>query len=120
MSILLRTLTLKSKIGVGKYKDETVEHAIQRKKQRDLISMYYKLTTINFNTEVLELLGITGDWIIKKPSSNKDMYYDFLNNTGYIPTRKNKIKNRNKQLDRMKSKTNPFDPKFLQRKNHGH
>ena len=120
MSILLRTLTLKSKIGVGKYKDDTVEQAINRRKQKDLISMYYKLTTINFNSEILDLLGISGEWIIEKPSSNKNMYYKFLEKSNYIKSKKELIKNRNKNLDRMKSKTKPFDPELLQRLNHGH
>ena len=120
MSILLRTLTLKSKIGIGKYKDETVEQAIQRRKQKDLISMYYKLTTINFNSEILDLLGITREWVISKPSSNKDMYYEFLKKSNYIQSKKEVIKNRNKQIDRMKSKTKPFELALLQRLNHGH
>jgi len=119
-SILLRTLTLKSKINIGKYKDDTVSDLLARGKQKELISFYYKLTSINFTPDILKLLGIVDKWVIEKPSSNKDMYYQFLNNTGYISNRKNLIKNRNRAIDLMRAKTSALPKSYLANKNQGH
>ena len=90
-TILLRTLTRKSKLGFGKLRDVT--------------------------DDILEELGITAKYRIEKPSANKDMYYRFLKENGY----KRKLRTRdgaNKmksawELNLGLSKT------FLQSKNHG-
>ncbi len=119
MSVLLRTMTLKSKINIGKYKKETVEMLIGMRKQKDLISMYYKLTSVNFNEEVLNLLGITGKYIIDKPSVNKELYYTFLKDTGYIKDKKQKKANRNKDMDKMKKQPSVFSKRSLQSINQG-
>ena len=57
--IRLRTLTRKSTIGWGKYKEcnvDTVLHAARG----HLIWLYYNVQWINFNDDVLRALGITG------------------------------------------------------------
>tara|TARA_R110000796_G_scaffold243125_1_gene365550 strand:+ start:162 stop:509 length:348 start_codon:yes stop_codon:yes gene_type:complete len=79
----LRTLTRKSKLGFGKWKDYTVQELLDLRKPLVLISPYYKLTSINYIEDVLIELKITEDYRIKKPSSNEDEYYRFLNENGY-------------------------------------
>jgi hypothetical protein len=78
-AILMRTLTKKSKLNFGKYKDCTVEQLIGMRKQKDLISAYFKLSTINFNDEVLNEIGITEEYRIEKPNTDKEKYFEFIN-----------------------------------------
>ena len=78
-SIVLRTLTKKSKLGVWKITD-TIQNLLDRKDKRNLVQAYFKLTTINYTDDILDELGITSKWKIKKPGANKDLYYEFLNN----------------------------------------
>lgn len=73
--MLLRTMTMRSKIGFGLYPDLCVQELIQLKKYKDLIEMYYKLDKVNFDDEVKEYLGITFERVIPKPGKNYDMYY---------------------------------------------
>jgi hypothetical protein len=73
-NLLLRTLTMKSKIGFGTYPDLCVQELINLKKYKELISMYYQLSKINFDEEVKEYLGITFELVIEKPSKNYEMY----------------------------------------------
>ena len=79
----LRTLTRKSKLGFGKWKDYTVQELLDLRKPLVLISPYYKLTSINYIEDILIELNITQEYRIEKPSSNKDEYYRFLNENGY-------------------------------------
>lgn len=127
MSVILkRTLTLKSKIGFGKYKEYTVNHLIGMNKNIDLLSMYYKLGKIDFNQEIKDLIGISTQFEIEKPSKDLDMYYAILNHLGYekkIIKRRRSIKSRkergfNSGLG-MLPKTNSYSKVNLQSKNHG-
>ena len=79
----LRILTRKSKLGFGKWKDYTVQQLIDLNKPLVLIASYYKLTSINYIEDILIELKITEDYRIKKPSSNKEEWYRFLNENGY-------------------------------------
>ena len=111
----LRTLTMKSKLGFGKYKDYTVQQMIDLRRNTELISAYYKLTSINYNQDILDELKIVGGYVIAKPSSDKEMYYKFLNENGY----KKKLRN----LDGpnvMKRESKIFSRSQLQRINQGH
>jgi len=74
----LRTLTMKSKLGFGKHKDLTVRRIIDLNRQLDLVSAYYKLTSINFTEDVLMELKIFKDMRIPKPSSNREMYEKYF------------------------------------------
>jgi hypothetical protein len=65
---------MKSKIGFGTYPDLCVQELINLKKYKELISMYYQLSKINFDEEVKEYLGITFELVIEKPSKNYEMY----------------------------------------------
>ena len=113
MSILLRTLTKKSTLNFGKFKDCTVSHLIGMKKKKELISAYFKLSTINFNNEVLDELGITNEWRIEKPSTDKEKYISFLIFAGYEKPFKDKA------LDKMKAKTKNLTKRQLQSINQG-
>ena len=79
----LRTLTRKSKLGFGKWKDHTVQELLDLRKHLVLIAPYYKLTSINYIEDILIELKITEQYRIEKPSANKEMYYKFLNENGY-------------------------------------
>jgi hypothetical protein len=109
----LRTLTKKSKLGFGKYKELTVGKIIEMRMPLVLISAYYKLTSINFTDEILAELKITEDYRIEKPSSNKEEYYRFLNENGF------KLKERGVGADKMKKQTKSYTKSHLQAKNHG-
>ena len=111
----LRIMTRKSKLNFGKYKDKTVQQMLELNRKIELISAYYKLTSINYTQDILDELKIVGDYVIDKPSSDKEMYYKFLNENGY----KKRLRNRN-GADRMKFETKRFSGAQLQRFNHGH
>lgn len=72
---LLRTMTMKSKIGFGYWPELTIQDMMQLNKWRELIKMYYGLQKINFNDEVKAKLAITSDRAIPKPGKSWDMYY---------------------------------------------
>ncbi len=110
----LRTLTRKSKLGFGKYKDLTVQKILDMRMPLVLISPYYKLTSINYMEDILIELRITDDYRIKKPSKDLDMYYRFLNENGF------KRITRGKGPDKLKKRTRPFTKSQLQSKNQGH
>ena len=110
----LRTLTRKSKLGFGKWKDYTVQELLDLRKPLVLISPYYGLTSINYIEDVLIELKITEDYRIEKPSSNKDEYYRFLNDKGF------KLKTRGTGADHLKKETKAFTKSQLQGLNHGH
>lgn len=99
---LKRTLTFKSKLGFGKRKDLTVQQLIDLRMVLDLISPYYKLTSINYTDEVLDCLGITDEYRIEKPGANREMYYKFLEENGF--TRKPRNTKSDKLRKRIKHK----------------
>lgn len=110
----LRTLTKKSKLGFGKSKNLTVLRMLELGKKIDLISAYYKLSSINYTKEVLDELNIKGDFVIVKPGTNKDVYYLFLEQNGF----KKKIRNR-EGSNKLKRETKPMSKRQLQRINQG-
>ena len=65
--LLLRTLTLKSKFKFGSDPQLTVKEYLDLKEERKLLFMYYGLSKINFNSEVLEILKIYPEDQIPKP-----------------------------------------------------
>lgn len=80
-NMLLRTLTLKSKIGFGNFKDCTVQELFIMGKENELISMYFCLSKINFNKEIIEMLNIPESLILQKPSKapeNKKLYWQYI------------------------------------------
>lgn len=105
---------MKSKLKFGKFKDCTVEQLIGMKKKRELISAYFKLSTINFNEEVLKDLGIINNWVINKPSTDKEKYIDFLIYLGYEKPL------RNQGSDKLKIASKNLTKSQLQSINHNH
>lgn len=73
-NLLLRTMTMRSKIGFGNFADLCVQELIQLREYKELISMYYRLDKINFDDEVKEYLGIKFELVIEKPGKNYEMY----------------------------------------------
>lgn len=108
---LLRTLTRKSKLNVWNL-NSTVQDFFDRKKQMQLLAAYYKLTTINYTDDILDELGITSEWKIKKPGSNKELYYKFLDENGYN-------KRRRGGADALVKMNLGIKKSILQAKNHG-
>lgn len=117
MTTLLRTLTRKSKMAFGKYRDYTVEEMLMSKKRKvSLIVAYYKLEKINFIDDVLEELLITPEWRIEKPSKDYDKCYEFL--TKYYPKEYIPMDDKMKKMvyaGRTRKRTNKS---YLQGKNH--
>ena len=85
--ILSRTLTRKSKMNFGKWKDCTVQEMFDFRRQKELVSAYYKLSSINYTEDILFELGITKEWVIEKPSTDKETYIRFLKNKGMLKVR---------------------------------
>jgi len=112
--VLLRTLTKKSKLGFGKWKDYTVQELINLRKKEVLIAPYFKLTSINYTDDILKELGIIEGWIINKPSSDRQLYYEFLNSNGI-----NK-KVRGKGADKLKKERKLDSNDKLKNYNQGH
>ena len=111
----LRTMTKKSKLNFGKYRDKTIQQMLDLNRKIELISAYYKLTSINYTEDILSELNIVGDYVIEKPSSDRDMYYKFLNENGY----KKRLRSRD-GADRMKRESKRWSRGMLQRYNQGH
>jgi hypothetical protein len=107
------TITRKSKMGFGKYKEKTVQEMLDLRRTLDLISAYYKLTSINYQEDILTELKITEQYRIEKPSANKEMYYKFLNENGY------KLRSRGQGADKLKKQTKALSKRQLQGMNHG-
>lgn len=81
MTVLLRKLTLKSQLKIGKYAEYTVQSMIELRRESELLGLYYYYTTIDYVGEVKELLKITPEFTIEKPGSNKKMFYPMLEKT---------------------------------------
>ena len=71
--LLLRTLTRKSLIGFGDYRDLTVQNLLDLYQHKDLLNIYYKFRNIDFNQDLKDELCIFGDRMIdkKNPSENR-------------------------------------------------
>jgi len=76
-NLLLRTLTLKSIIGFGNFKDMTVQNLFDLRMEKELISIYYSLDKINYNKEIIEKLAIPENLIIQKPGRKKEFIGEY-------------------------------------------
>ena len=79
----LRILTRKSFLSFGKYKDYRVQEMLDLRRNLDLISAYFKLTSINYQEDILIELKITKEYRIEKPGKDYDAYYKFLKENGF-------------------------------------
>lgn len=112
-TITLRKLTGKSTLNFGKYKDSTVDTLIGMKKNKNLVSIYFKLSKITFIDNILDQLGITEEYRIEKPGTNKTLFRKFAEeNFG----EKMKV---NKKLERMRKENTSYRKDFLKNKNNG-
>lgn len=77
--LLLRTLTFKSRMKFGQYKDLTVHDVLYGMfKPNALIQCYYNLSMVNFTDEVLTAIGVTKEWRIKKPGRDHQKKVEFF------------------------------------------
>jgi hypothetical protein len=116
MIATLRTMTRKSKLGFGKYKDKTIQEMLDLKRYRDLISPYFGLTSINYQEDILVELRISEEYRIDKPGSNKELHQVFLDDKWY------RARPNRSGADRLKRKFSsapPLTRGYLQSKNHG-
>lgn len=111
--ILKRVLTRKSKFGIGKYKNYTVQQIIDMRLKLKLESAYFKLTSIDFTPDILDELKITEEFRLEKPAANRDLYYEWLKHNGLFG------RERPKTFGVMKNETKPLTPKQLMGINHG-
>lgn len=133
--VTLRTLALKSTMNFGKYADYTVQQVLDQNPidgRKYLIWVYYNSSNISFNIEILSILGITTDNLIKKPGKVKEdkIFYFFLRNSKYSghSTERERtliLANHNmaKKIIRSRIVNNNFtstNKKTLQQKNQGH
>lgn len=77
-SISLRKLTEKSTLLFGKYRECKVQDLINSGQKQYLKWVYYNCSMITFNDEILEILKITPDRMIKKPGVNREYYKEFM------------------------------------------
>ena len=68
-----RTLTRKSKLNFGKFGNETIQKLLDMKKTGYLRWVYYNVGPINFFPDILEEIGIVGDFVIDKPGTNPEL-----------------------------------------------
>jgi len=113
-SILLRKLTKKSILKFGKFKDYTVGHLFGMKKQMELTSIYFNLSTITYTDDILDELGITEEYRIEKPSKNVELYEDFM------MMKYGKKQKSSKESKQIKTRNLLFKKGLLQSINHGH
>ena len=116
-SVLLRTLTRKSRFGVWN-RVGTVQNELECGGKRQLVAAYFKLTTINYVDDVLDELGITSEWRIEKPGANKDLYYKFLKANNWSRELTSK-KRRGGAADKLINANIGLSKSWLQSKNHG-
>ena len=67
---ILRIMTMKSKLGSGKYRDYTLEDLFNLNKEGHIYKAYFVITNVSFNKEILDKLGLTPEYQIQKPGSN--------------------------------------------------
>lgn len=72
--VLLRTLTRKSIIGFGWYRDMSVQNLLDLAKHKELLNIYYTCRNIDFNQDLKEELCISGERDIDKKNPSEKRY----------------------------------------------
>ena len=72
-STILRKLSYRSMLTFGKYGELTVEEMLNLNRTRYLRWCYYNLERISFIDEILEKIGIKGEYVICKPGKDSDL-----------------------------------------------
>lgn len=73
-----RKLTEKSFLDYGHFKHCTVAHVIAIGHSKMLISSYFKLSHITFFDNILDQIGISEEWRIKKPGTDIAKFNEFI------------------------------------------
>lgn len=71
----LRKLTRKSTLSFGKYGFDTVEKILNDDPQY-IVWVYYNKPEVTFFDDILEEVGLVGRFVIDKPSSDPDKFWD--------------------------------------------
>jgi hypothetical protein len=82
--VLMRTLTRKSIIGFGAYRDLSIQNLLDTRQHRALLEIYYFFRNIDFMPDIKEELFIIGERNIdKKLAHDKEryqtIYYRYIN-----------------------------------------
>lgn len=125
--IRLRVLTRKSKIGWGKYANNTVGELIESKQFNELLWLYYHIQWLTYTDELLDELKIFKEFRIEKPGVNHEMHQkrivNFLNfvteGKGALIMYNRKRKKAKFNLKMMEDKE-VLSKQKLQAYNHGH
>ena len=72
-TILLRTLTLKSRVDFGINNHLRIEELLQLEGKASLVWMYYNLSKITFDKSIMDSLGLTKEELIDKPGKNIEL-----------------------------------------------
>jgi len=72
--VLLRTLTRKSIIGFGNYRDLSVQNLIDMARHKELLSIYYNFRNIDFNQDLIDELKIDKVYRIDKKSPQEERF----------------------------------------------
>lgn len=79
--LLLRTLTAKSIIGFGAYRDISVQNLLDTYREKELLQIYYNCRNIDYCKELKQRLGITAEREINKKEKKEERY---LKNSFYL------------------------------------
>ena len=123
----LRIMARKSVFDGGKFEGLSVQQIIDMGRQDYLVYQYYRYCKISFIDDILEEIGITAEYRIKKPGSNLEMYRKWGDNrwANMSVKDKSKEKSHRKKQKRMKfmiknrQDNKTFTLKRMQAKNHG-
>lgn len=111
-TIRLRTLTLKSLMKFGKYKDLTVYEVIYGlRKPNHIIDCYFNLSMVSFNEEVLDIVGIAVEYRISKPGKSVDKRVEFYQNRHADLSNNQKLGKYQRNLSKAKKKVFKSDRK---------
>lgn len=73
----MRKLTRLSRIGFGSWRDRQVGNMLECGRKIDIIQMYFNMSHITFFDDILDDIGITEEWRIAKPGSDREKGYLF-------------------------------------------
>ena len=121
----LRKMTFKSKMGFGRYSNDTVQEVLHRTRwggRSYLVWCYFNLEKISFTDEVLDFLGVAEEDRIEKPGKDpefwegvRDVYDNGFSTTGITNKRRT-----NQQMSRMaREKGRRPSKRYLLGRNHG-
>ena len=127
---ILRTLTWKSTINFGTYRESTVQQVFDLKKTRYLRNVYFNMEGITFIDEILDAIYIKSFDRIDKPGKDPEKckyvnekifaYRDQTKKDGYKIMAHVKKMKKDYLLRKRKSESFQLKKGVLQAKNHGH